>query len=116
LLQTLMVDVRRGGQRGADTERQPGKAFEHSGQLKSKEMKTQNGGVSQVRNRVNDEQPVASELVPAGARSGLFVLSNKAGTAAQSSGSKLPRHRFCATSTDRHYPQRADPKNKTRSL
>jgi hypothetical protein len=43
LLQTLIVDVGRGGQRGADTERQPGKAFEHSEQLKSKETKTQRG-------------------------------------------------------------------------
>ncbi|MNN06339.1 hypothetical protein D3C81_1191270 [compost metagenome] len=33
LLQTLWVDLRRGGQRGADTQRQPGKAFEHRWQL-----------------------------------------------------------------------------------
>ena len=44
LLQTLRVDVRRGGQRGADTERQPGKAFEHKWQLKSKETKPRKGG------------------------------------------------------------------------
>src|SRR5438067_9079831 len=29
LLQTIIVDVRRGIKRGADAERQPGKAFEH---------------------------------------------------------------------------------------
>ena len=39
LLQTLIVDVWRGGQRGTDTERQPGKAFEHIWQLKSKKYK-----------------------------------------------------------------------------
>src|SRR5689334_13951966 len=43
LMQTLSVDVGRGGQRGADTERQPGKAFEHSEQLKTKVTKTQRG-------------------------------------------------------------------------
>jgi hypothetical protein len=43
LLQTLIVDVGRSGQRGADTERQPGKAFKHSGQLKSKETKPRRG-------------------------------------------------------------------------
>src|SRR5690349_11774665 len=36
LLQTLWVDLRRGGQRGAGTQRQPGKAFEHRWQLNSK--------------------------------------------------------------------------------
>ncbi|MNP58692.1 hypothetical protein D3C76_1536310 [compost metagenome] len=39
LLQTLRVDLRRGGQRGADTQRQPGKTFEHKWQLKSKRNK-----------------------------------------------------------------------------
>ncbi|MNN68010.1 hypothetical protein D3C81_1836820 [compost metagenome] len=36
LLQALVVEVGRGGQRGADKQRQTGKAFEHGGQLKSK--------------------------------------------------------------------------------
>ncbi|MNQ89134.1 hypothetical protein D3C85_1044320 [compost metagenome] len=36
LLQALVVDVRRSGKRGADKQRQTGKAFEHGGQLESK--------------------------------------------------------------------------------
>ncbi|RQO46718.1 hypothetical protein DBR46_26735 [Pseudomonas sp. KBW05] len=36
---------------------------------------------------------VARELAPAGSRSGPQLFVQKTGTAAQSSGSKLPRHR-----------------------
>jgi len=39
------------------------------------------------------DEPVARELAPAGARSGPALHSvEKAGPAAQASGSKLPRH------------------------
>ncbi|POA17546.1 hypothetical protein C1886_21310 [Pseudomonas sp. FW300-N1A1] len=40
---------------------------------------------------------MGGELAPAGLRSGpkIFVVNNDVVSAAHSSGSKLPRHRFC---------------------
>src|SRR3546814_5425808 len=49
LLQALRVDMWCGGQRGAHTERQPGKAFEHSWLLGKSKIKTERGPKKKTR-------------------------------------------------------------------